>query len=261
MQLKNVIIDMEYRELPQFSLTMNEKGTAEESIVLCDDSKRCREWQARGFATLGVENHGRMDGRYVAESIDSLDENYLQMVFCRFHNLPLIIAETKRLIIREMTIEDLPSLYDIYKGEVLHFVEPLYEYEKEMEFTKSYIENMYGFYGYGLWLLVRKEDGRIVGRAGISNRCVNGENEIELGYIIGKEFWRQGYGYEACKVIIQEGFERTSAKRLIACIDKENAPSIEMAQKLGFRKLEMSWDQESMEIYELAEDSLTDNTY
>ena len=42
-------------------------------------------------------------------------------------------------------------------------------------FTIKYIENMYGFFGYGLWLVFDKKTGELVARAGIENRSQSAE--------------------------------------------------------------------------------------
>ena len=55
------------------------------------------------------------------------------------------IGETDRCLIRELSLSDLPALYELYdKPGMTDFVEPLYDYETELEYQKAYIENMYG---------------------------------------------------------------------------------------------------------------------
>jgi RimJ/RimL family protein N-acetyltransferase len=114
------------------------------------------------------------------------------------------------------------------------YIEPLYERKKEEEFTRNYIKNMYGFFGYGLWLVILKADGRIVGRAGIEHREINGETVQELGYLIGKPWQHMGYAKEACLAIIEYCVEELGIGQLYLCSHKENIPSLSLAEKLGF---------------------------
>lgn len=239
MQLKNVVFDTYIRKYPELKYRINPpEHNAMDTVAVCDTDAKAKEWIAKGYACIGIEKCNRIySAGYVTDSQDNIDDEFVYMVYCRCNGLPMTICETKRLIIREMSKSDVKLLYDIYKGNVLKFAEPLYEYEEEVEFTEKYIENMYGFYGYGLWLLERRADGKLIGRAGLSNRIVDGSNEIELGYIIGEEFQRNGYAFEACEAILKYGFESIGAERIIACIDKNNAPSIGLAHKLKFRKL------------------------
>lgn len=86
-----------------------------------------------------------------------------------------------------MTVGDLPHLYELYHTlSDCPYVEPLYEYEDEKAFTIKYIENMYGFFGYGLWLVFDKKTGELVARAGVENRSMDGQNCQELGYLVKK---------------------------------------------------------------------------
>ncbi len=175
--------------------------------------------------------------RYVAEDISAVTDAYLNLVWARFYKEPLTVLETERLTVREMTVADLPLLYELYAyPHMTDYVSPLYEYEKELKFTQDYIEHMYGFYGYGLWLVFRKSDRKLVGRVGLENRELDGSNEVELGYMIGTPFQRQGYGLECCSAVIAYAFEEDGLNlpRLFACIQEENKPSLRLAERLGF---------------------------
>lgn len=146
------------------------------------------------------------------------------------------MLDTARLYLREQTEEDLERLYQIYSSEnITKYMEGLYDdREKELEFTRAYIENMYRFYGYGIWLVCLKENDKVIGRAGLSNRQVDGVNELELGYVIDEEYQGCGYAYEACVAVCKFAKERLCVENLVCFIEKKNLPSIRLAEKLGF---------------------------
>lgn len=78
------------------------------------------------------------------------------------------VIETGRLIIREFVPEDLEALYRIYESADTRFLQPLSEdREEELEKLKSYIQYVYGFYGFGLWAVCLKETGALIGRCGL----------------------------------------------------------------------------------------------
>ncbi|MBQ9765904.1 MAG: GNAT family N-acetyltransferase [Lachnospiraceae bacterium] len=174
--------------------------------------------------------------KYIVEDISGIDMDYLEMVYRRFHGLPLDILETDRLKLREITLDDIDRLYEIYaEPSITEYMEGLYENkDKEIEFTRSYIENMYTFYGYGLWGVCTK-DGKLIGRAGLGNREVDGEIYLELGYVIEKEHQRKGYATEICTAIMEYAKNVLEADSLICLIESENTASIRTAQKLGFK--------------------------
>ncbi len=188
-------------------------------------------------AHFGFGSDYNGSAKYVALDGEAVTDKFLDLVWARHHKKPLEIAETERLIVREMATDDIEAMYELYAYPgMTEYVEPLYEYEEELEFTRDYIENMYGFYGYGLWLVFRKKDGVLVGRAGLENRVIDGETQVELGYMIGSPFWHNGYAKECCKAIIDYAFseEGPALERLALCARSDNAASIGLALKLGF---------------------------
>ena len=173
---------------------------------------------------------------------------YLELIYARMTGQPFEVARSARLIIREMTAEDLPLMYQLYGTlNECPYIEPLYEYERELEFTKNYIKNMYGFYQYGLWLVFERVSGALVGRIGIENRVIDGRQRQELGYLIGKTWQGHGYAYEASREIIRYASDELELEELFAAVDKNNRASRELALKLGFEYYADA--QETLELY------------
>ena len=161
------------------------------------------------------------------ESLAELDIEYLERVRRRYNHIPWDIGETERCLIRELSLSDLPALYELYaKPGMTDYVEPLYDYETELEYQKAYIENMYGFYEYGMWLVFSKETGKLIGRAGLEHD--------ELGYMIAPELQKRGYATEVCRFIIDYVRENTDFEELYCRIDERNEASVRLAKKLGF---------------------------
>lgn len=176
-----------------------------------------------GIASVGEPQCGT---RYAVESLAEIDIEYLERVRRRYNHIPWDIGVTDRCLIRELSLSDLPALYD--KPGMTDFVEPLYDYETELEYQKAYIENMYGFYEYGMWLVFLKETGRLIGRAGLEHD--------EMGYMIAQQFQNQGYATEVCRFIIDYARENTDFEELYCRIDEKNTASVRLAKKLGFTK-------------------------
>ena len=177
-----------------------------------------------GIASIGEPQCGT---RYAVESLAELDVEYLERVRRRYNHIPWDIGETERCLIRELSLSDLPALYELYdKPGMTDYVEPLYDYETELEYQKAYIENMYGFYEYGMWLVFSKETGELIGRAGLEHN--------EMGYMIAPELQNRGYATEVCRFIIDYARENTDFEELYCRIDERNEASVRLAKKLGF---------------------------
>lgn len=177
-----------------------------------------------GIASVGEPQCGT---RYAVESLAELDIEYLERVRRRYNHIPWDIGETERCLIRELSLSDLPALYELYdKPGMTDFVEPLYDYETELEYQKAYIENMYGFYEYGMWLVFSKETGKLIGRAGLEHN--------EMGYMIEPEFQNLGYATEVCRFIVDYARKNTDFEELYCRIDEKNVASVRLAKRLGF---------------------------
>ena len=175
-------------------------------------------------------------GAYCVERVEDIDDTYKDRVYRRFRGLPWDITETARLKIREITMEDVPRLYELYSGEgITKYMEPLFpEMEKEIEYTKAYIENVYKFYGYGLWVIVQKESGEVIGRVGLEYK--EGFDGLELGFMLGKEYQHRGYANEACQAVLEYGIGQLGIASFYAFVNEGNIASIRLCERLGFVK-------------------------
>lgn len=95
------------------------------------------------------------------------------------------------MILREMTVQDVDRIYRLYEDpRVTEYMEALFsDPEEEKAYTQSYYRNVYCFYGFGIWLLERKTDGELLGRAGLE---VNENGEFVLGYMLAAKYQHQG---------------------------------------------------------------------
>ena len=86
-----------------------------------------------------------------------------------------MIIETERLILREYTFEDFDSLYEILsdKETMEHYPAPFDE-ENVRGWIQWNIEN-YAKYGFGLWAVVLKETGEMIGDCGITIQNIDDE--------------------------------------------------------------------------------------
>lgn len=173
--------------------------------------------------------------QYALEGLGEIDPDFLEKVHQRYCKVPWHITETDRCFIREMGPEDLEALYELYKEpEVTRYTEALFQdREQEKQYINDYIENIYKYYGFGTWLIHRKEDGKLIGRAGFNYRP--GFEEAELGFVIGYPYWRMGYAYEVCQHLLLIGREVFELEIVQALVDENNKASVALLKKLGFQ--------------------------
>ena len=86
----------------------------------------------------------------------------------------------------------------------------------------------------GLGVLVRKDDGRVIGFAGAIS-CSYWTNETELGFVLDSPFWGHEYAVEIGRAILDEFFQKLRYERLLALVNPQNRRSLKVIKKLGLR--------------------------
>lgn len=289
----------EYAEQIKDTMIQNSIDS-QNALYIAATEESLRAAQTLGLATLGYDNRPSMKCdiaknadslsgvRMVVEGFEEVDALFLERVYEREHHLPWEIARTDRWILREFTMDDMDGLVELYDQpgvsyriengkKVPGYIEPLLPREEEEEYQRCYIENMYGYFEYGMWIVTerqrhcldRAESGqtignrkeskvlqcpdeqtevetdnaeksrpRIIGRAGLENREYEDGVELEMGYVIDPRWQHQGIAYEVCSAIMKYAAEHTDFERLNALTEADNVASIALLEKLGFVYLE-----------------------
>lgn len=219
-----------------------EVNTAELKGVLyvTDSAGEAKRLRDAGEAVLVYFHDGNKEedlSEFVfgVEDPEHLEDEYTERVYRRLKGLPWNILETERCLIRETTPEDVEDFFRIYSDPAItKFMEGLYpDREQEKEYIREYIKKIYTFYEFGVWTIVEKSSGAVIGRAGYSYR--EGYDEPELGFIIGVPWQRKGYGEEACRGILDYGVDRLGFREINALAETENEASLKLCDKLGFQ--------------------------
>ena len=214
-----------------------EKTVADEKLIVSDDVKYVRNLcDTKRPAILMLTDENRSDDsfgiRFATESADddTLTPDYCRLVVARIKGEPLTVTESDRLIIRELTVNDTKDIINIYRSGEAPFLESFFSDDTEAEILmEKYIDEVYGFYGYGIWGIYEKATGEFAGMAGFSHRA---DEIIELGYVIVSEKRNKGYGYEACMAELKYAEQNIDYDKIIIVIDKENTASKKLADKL-----------------------------
>jgi len=145
------------------------------------------------------------------------------------------ILETDRLILRHLLPDDLDSLYALYcDPDVKKYIPdaPL-TYEETREELEWFMNGHPKHPELGLWATIHKGTGKFIGRCGLLPWTIDGQNEVEVAYLLAKEVWGQGLGTEAAWAIAYYGFGQLQLSRLICLIDQDNQASIKVATNIG----------------------------
>ena len=170
------------------------------------------------------------------ESDWELDPEFEKRDALRKAGIPVEIARTDQLLIRETIDSDISDLYRIGTDQAVRkYIAPMQPtLEEEIVYTKAYVRHMYAFYDFGLWTVLEKDaygQERVIGRAGLfpSERLAG---QIEMGYMIAPECQGNGYGKEAAETVLRYAFNVLDLEEVHLFAEKENKASVKLAETL-----------------------------
>ena len=105
--------------------------------------------------------------------------------------------------------------------------------EETQRFLRKHLDH-WDRYGYGLWAFRERANGRFVGRAGLYNTNVGGNDEVELAYALVAEYWSRGLATEMARGILRVAFEQLHMKDLVCFTLTTNRASQRVMEKAGF---------------------------
>ena len=221
----------------------------ETTLLLAGSVQTLALAKGTGMATVG---YGQLTSGadILVEGFDEVDVQFLDRIMKRAQGLPWITVVTERCYLREITLDDMDDLFALYaQPGITDYTEPLYERPREEQYTRDYIDKMYRFYGYGMWLVCDWESGVLMGRAGFSHQDLGDEIVLEMGYIIGVPYQRQGYATEVCKKLIRFARENLAAFGSLNCfVEPGNTASHGLMEKLHFDRIGMVQISEKMMV-------------
>lgn len=143
-------------------------------------------------------------------------------------------VETERLVLRGFEPGDAASVTFYADPEVMRFIPrgawKRDELEKTFERVRSVMNDRWRDNGFGMWAIVLKETGAVIGHCGLAR--LDGGDEVEVFYLLDKPYWNQGIATEAASAALRFG-ERLGLKRLVAVAFPDNRASQRVMEKLG----------------------------
>jgi [ribosomal protein S5]-alanine N-acetyltransferase len=144
--------------------------------------------------------------------------------------------ETERLTLRRLTLEDAPFILRLLNDpDWLRFIGD--RRVRTVADAQAYLRNgpmaMYEACGFGLYAVVRRQDGAAMGLAGLIQR--ESLPEVDLGFAFLPAYRGQGYAREAALAVLAEARQAFGLKRVLAITSLDNERSMKLLEKIGFR--------------------------
>jgi [ribosomal protein S5]-alanine N-acetyltransferase len=148
----------------------------------------------------------------------------------------MLMAETTRLLLRELVPADAGRMFEIYSdpATMAFMGPPPGSVEEEAGNIARHAEQYYRRRGYGLWAVVGRGSGEIIGRCGLLEFELRSEPQVEISYLLARPHWGNGYATEAAGAVLRFAFDVRRIGCLFALIRPGNRPSVRVAERLGF---------------------------
>lgn len=147
--------------------------------------------------------------------------------------------QTERLLLRAFTDTDTDRMFDILSGkDVLRYFPP-----NPNPITRERAQKMitrilahWEERSYGLWAVTIAKSGQLLGRCGL--QYIPETNEVEVDFILDRDFWGHGYATEAGVAALKFGFDNLEVSEIIGLVHPDNIASQRVLQKIGMQYIE-----------------------
>ena len=184
--------------------------------------------------------------------------------------------ETQRLLLRPLTLEDLPFFVDLHLDPKVVLYLGGDGSPRSPEVTRSWLDTMLRWYrddGVGAFAVLRRDNGQLIGRCGLSIFEVDLQPSsqtgsylttwgrgsmaagtpfrtvVEVGYVIHPDQWGHGYATEAAGCWYGFGFQERGEEAIDSIIHADNAASIRVAEKNGLTRAEEVLHMDGRDFY------------
>ncbi len=151
--------------------------------------------------------------------------------------------ETERLLLREITLEDIDGMYALDSDPEVHTYlgnNPVTDKNQIVDVI-NFIRQQYVDHGIGRWAIIDKSTNDFIGWTGlkfVKELTNNHINYYDLGYRLRRTYWGKGIATESAIASLAYAFQKLKADAVYAMADTANVGSNNILQKLGMKLIE-----------------------
>lgn len=145
--------------------------------------------------------------------------------------------ETERLILRKLKNTDAEEIFNNWLSDPEVSKYMVWNYQNSIKETEKWLEKCiikYQKLDSYHWGIELKESGELIGSIS-ANKADTIDECYEIGYAIGRRFWRKGYATEALKSIVEYLNEKVGIRKFLCRYAKDNQASGSVIRKVGFK--------------------------
>lgn len=150
--------------------------------------------------------------------------------------------ETGRLVLRGQRLEDFQSYAALWgdPNATRHLGDGAVKSVEEAWTSFLRVAGHWQMVGFGNWIVADKSTGQFLGYIGFSlrrrERGLGFDDAPEVGWMFASIASGKGYATESLRAVLEAGRTLVGAVRIVAVVAPENAASMRVAEKCGFRE-------------------------
>lgn len=149
---------------------------------------------------------------------------------------------TERLLLRGHRLDDFDEFTAIWKQkDLVRFIGGESPTREQVWARLLRYAGMWHHLGFGFFAVEERESGRLIGEVGFldlhRDMSPTTEGTLEAGWSITPPMQGKGYATEAVSAAIAWADKQFADRRMTCIVDLENAPSLRIAEKVGFRRI------------------------
>lgn len=146
-----------------------------------------------------------------------------------------MLPRTARLALRLLDDDDLDALRAILgDAETMAAYEGAFDDAESLAWLRGQQER-YRKDGFGLWAVVDRASGEVIGQTGITRQRIEQDDIVEVGYLFRRDRWHRGYAVEAASACVDWAFTTLDVDRVWAKVRDTNLASMNVAIGVGMR--------------------------
>jgi RimJ/RimL family protein N-acetyltransferase len=153
--------------------------------------------------------------------------------------MPDIVLETERLVMRTIGEGDAETQFRVLNtpSVMQHLGGPLELHEIEAKHAKTM--QFHAREGFSFLFGIEKASGELIGHCGlkrVDSEGAKNPNDIEIGWLVREDRWRQGFAREMVVAVLDWAFTRHAAPHVVALTSEANVPSWNLMKRIGMRR-------------------------
>lgn len=150
------------------------------------------------------------------------------------------VLETDDMILRDLRAADRAAVFRIYSDDVVDYFNP-YQAAKTVRDAEVIIQDLREVFRRRdgiVWGITLRDKGTVIGTCGLREWVRTGihAHRAELGFVMARTYWRQGYTSSALEIVLRFGFEHMKLNRIEANMQTDNEAAAHLLEKFGFVK-------------------------